>query len=135
MGHSRTNGWTRPAPGSVLSTGQRSDTGGSSCGRDGDEVRHRRASASAQLRPRGGSEQWGSGEKEEKLTASTMGRPVGAGEVRGEQGDGGDLGDPRRKKRSGPVLRCVGRRVSQQRGEGEAVAAVVANGGGGGVRW
>ena len=106
------------APMGALSALMSSDAGGSSCGRGGDEARRRRASASAQLRPRGGGEQRGSGKEEEKLTASTMGRSVGAGEVRSEQGDGGDLGDPRRKKRSGPALRGVWRRVSRQRGVG-----------------
>ena len=122
-GHDRGCRRVCSAPGAATNTLMSSDAGGSSCGRGGDDARRRRASASAQLRPRGGGEQRGSGKEEEKLTASMMGRSVGAGEVRSEQGDGGDLGDPRRKKRSGPALRGVWHRVSRQRDVGDGGGA------------
>ena len=84
---------------------------------------------------RGGGEQRGTGEEEEKLTASMMERSVGAGEVQSEQGDGGDLGDPRRKKRSGQALRGVWRRVSRQRDVGDGGGAPGHVGEASGRRW
>ena len=88
-----------------------------------------------QLWPRGGGEQRDSEEEEEKLTVSMMGRSVGAGEVWSEQGDGGDLGDPRRKKRSGPALQGVWRRVSRQRDVGDGGGAPGHVGEARGRRW
>ena len=59
------------APGEVWSTVVCLAPSHCGSGHDGDEAWRRRASASAQLRPRGGGEQRGSGEEEDKLTAGS----------------------------------------------------------------